>query len=323
MGRAALFPVGGAVENLMPRPDYATLFAPLGLEVRLNEPLQRYTAARLGGAADALVVVTSALDLDAAARVCWSEGLPMRILGGGANVLISDQGYRGAILINDAKTVTLEDEGRVIAESGAGLISLTRRCIERGLGGLEWAINVPGTVGGAVVNNAGAHGGDTAGLLWWAEISEPNQLPQHWTADQMGYRYRESALKHRSTPFAVLRAAFHLNPGCDPNTLNAHAEEFSAHRKRTQPPGASLGSMFKNPPGDYAGRLIEAAGLKGTRIGGVVISPLHANFFVNTGGGTASDYYQLIRLAQRTVEAQFGIRLELEVELIGAWDETP
>lgn len=135
-------------------------------------------------------------------------------------------------------------------------------------------------------------------------------------ADDLAYRYRESALKHRQPPFAVLRAALRLTPGADPTALLATAEGYTAHRKRTQPPGASLGSMFKNPPGDYAGRLIEAAGLKGTQIGGVIISPLHGNFFVNTGGGTAADYLGLVRLAQESVRAQFGVDLELEVEVI-------
>jgi UDP-N-acetylmuramate dehydrogenase len=299
-------------------PRYEQALRPLvGDRLRLNEPLHRYTVARLGGPADALVNADSAALLEAVARLAWLEHWPVRILGGGANVLISDQGYRGAIMLNRSGGITFEADSRVAAESGVNLITLARQCMERGLSGLEWAIGIPGSFGGAIVNNAGAHGGDMASCLEWVEIALPDTPAERWPASQLAYAYRESALKRRAAPFVVLAGQLRLTPGHDPAALKTRAEEFTAHRKRTQPPGASLGSMFKNPPGDYAGRLIEAAGLKGKQIGGVIISPVHANFFVNTGGGTASDYYQLIRLAQDTVRDRFGVALELEIELIG------
>jgi UDP-N-acetylmuramate dehydrogenase len=289
----------------------------LGDRLRLNEPLSRYTVARLGGPADALVPVDSVSLLKQVVSLAWERNWPVRILGGGANVLISDQGYRGLVIVNDAKHVTFGENGLVTADSGAVLIHLARQSIERGLSGFEWAISVPGTLGGAIVNNAGAHGGDMAACLLSAEIAFPRVPPETWPVEKLHYRYRESALKRSPRPFAVLSGTLQLSSGHDPAELHARAEEFSAYRKHTQPPGASLGSMFKNPPGDYAGRLIEAADLKGTRIGGVMISPVHANFFVNTGGGTAADYLELIRLARRTVRDKFGIDLELEVELVG------
>jgi UDP-N-acetylmuramate dehydrogenase len=289
----------------------------LGDRLKLNEPLSRYTVARLGGPADALVTVDSSGLLRQVVYLAWERDWPVRILGGGANVLISDRGYRGLIVVNDAKTTTIGDDGLVTAESGAVLIHLARQTMARGLSGFEWAISVPGTLGGAIVNNAGAHGGDMAASLLSAEIAFPRIPPELWPVAQFDYRYRESALKRSARPFAVLSGTLRLSPGHDPVELQARADEFSAYRKRTQPPGASLGSMFKNPPGDYAGRLIEAAGLKGTRHGGVMISPIHANFFINTGGGTAAHYRELIRLARRTVREQFGVELELEVELIG------
>lgn len=302
----------------IPRADYDRLLRPLvGDRLFLDEPLARYTVARLGGPADALVVVESAAELESVARLAWKQGWPARILGGGANVLISDAGFRGLILVNHARRVRFEGADRVTAESGAHLIGLVRQCIERGLAGLEWAIGIPGTLGGAVVNNAGAHGGDMAGCLVKALVVTPEGGAQEWPLERLAYAYRDSALKRRRTPFVVLDASLRLTPGADPKALRARADEFSAHRKRTQPPGASLGSMFKNPPGDYAGRLIEAAGLKGARAGGVVISPAHANFFVNTGGGAAADYHALIRLAQDTVRERFGVALELEIELLG------
>ncbi len=298
--------------------DYARLLVPLvGKRLLLDEPLGRYTVARLGGPADALVTVDSVSLLRQVVYLAWERNWPVRILGGGANVLISDQGYRGLIVVNDAKDVTIRDDGLVTAESGAVLIHLARQTMARGLSGFEWAISVPGTLGGAIVNNAGAHGGDMAASLLSAEIAFPRVPPETWPVEQFNYRYRESALKRSARPFAVLSGTLRLSPGHDPAQLQARADEFSAYRKRTQPPGASLGSMFKNPPGDYAGRLIDAAGLKGTRAGGVVISPVHANFFINTGGGTAADYHALIRLAQDAVRQRFGVSLELEVELLG------
>jgi UDP-N-acetylmuramate dehydrogenase len=298
--------------------DYETVLRPLvGAALQLNAPMARYTVARLGGTADALIIADSVAVLERAARAAWAQGWAVRIIGSGANILVADRGVRGVVIVNRAEQATLEESGVLVAESGAPLIGLARACIERGWEGLTWAIGIPGTLGGAVVNNAGAYGGEIAQCLLWAEIAEPEQPTRLWERAELAYAYRESALKRRKTPFAVLRAALQLQPNADPAALRAQAEAHSAHRRRTQPNGASLGSMFKNPPNDYAGRLIEAAGLKGTQIGGVLISPQHANWFINTGNGTAADYLALIRLAQERVAAQFGVQLELEVELIG------
>ncbi|MCC7209064.1 MAG: UDP-N-acetylmuramate dehydrogenase [Anaerolineae bacterium] len=300
------------------RPDYERLLRPLvGDRLLLDEPLARYTVARLGGPADAVAIVHSGAELLKAAQLAWAEGWPVRILGGGANVLISDAGFRGLVIVNHARLVNVSFSGLVYAMSGANLIGVVRQCIERRLAGLEWAIGIPGTLGGAVVNNAGAHGGDMAGCVNKAVVATPEDGMHEWPLERLEYAYRDSALKRRETPFVVVAAELRLTSDADPDALRARADEFTAHRKRTQPPGASLGSMFKNPPGDYAGRLIEAAGLKGARAGGVIISPVHANFFINTGGGAAADYHALIRLAQDTVRERFGVSLELEIELLG------
>jgi UDP-N-acetylmuramate dehydrogenase len=288
-----------------------------GIVLKLDEPLARYTAARLGGNADALVTVDSATMLNQVVQIAWQEGWPTRILGGGANVLIGDKGYRGLVIINDAKDIDIHEDGTVIAESGAVLTRIARLTMLKGISGFEWSVSVPGTLGGAIVNNAGAHGSDMATTLISAEIAFPGGKIETWPVESLDYHYRESALKRRNELFVVLSGTLKLTPGHNPAELQAKADQFIAHRKRTQPPGASLGSMFKNPPGDYAGRLIEAAGLKGKQIGGVIISPVHGNFFVNTGNGTASDYRELIQLAQKTVQEKFGVSLELEVELIG------
>ncbi|MCC6956090.1 MAG: UDP-N-acetylmuramate dehydrogenase, partial [Anaerolineales bacterium] len=194
-----------------------------------------------------------------------------------------------------------------------------------GYGGLEWAAGIPGTIGGAVVGNAGAHGSDTASTLQMAEIlhrmgksGNGGYIRENWLVEKLEYTYRASILKKYPGQAVVLSALFRLARSTKAD-VQSKLDELVEYRRRTQPPGASTGSMFKNPAGDYAGRLIEAAGLKGYRIGNVQISPLHANFFINLGDGTASDVYGLILHTREKVAQQFGVQLELEVELLGDW----
>jgi UDP-N-acetylmuramate dehydrogenase len=294
-----------------------SVIAHFGDRLRRGERLDRYTSARLGGPADYLVVAKNLEELRAAARLAWDAGLPLLVLGAGSNVLVDDRGFRGLVVINRAQNVHFEVHERSVtvqAESGASLSSLARQCVERGLSGLEWAVNVPGTVGGAVVNNAGAHGGDMATLVRAVTVLYAGGQEQTWPVEAMEYAYRESRLKG-DRAHVVLAASLSLGREA-PAVLRERASAFTAKRKASQPPGASLGSIFKNPTEDYAGRLIEAAGLKGARVGDVMISPMHANFFVNAGQGRAADYRALIALARETVRTQFGVELELEVEMI-------
>ncbi|MBN1681110.1 MAG: UDP-N-acetylmuramate dehydrogenase [Anaerolineae bacterium] len=299
---------------------YRPLYARFGAVLQRNEPLARYTVARLGGPADVLLTVSEIADLVDAITLAHQHGIPWRVLGGGANVLAADAGFRGLVIVNHAKLERYETD-QVIAASGMHLSTLARHCMSRGLSGLEWAVSVPGTLGGAVINNAGAHGGDMSGSLRWIELLCLNDQPHMvvWSVSQMDYAYRHSALKGTHGRYVVLMATLKVTPGHDPAELNATADGFVAHRKQTQPPGASLGSIFKNPPGDHAGRLIEAAGLKGFAIGGVQISSVHANFFINNRQGTASDYRALIDHARETVLKRFGVTLELEIEYLGDW----
>jgi UDP-N-acetylmuramate dehydrogenase len=285
--------------------------------------LMRYTAARLGGPADFLYVAKqSTEELATVVSAAWEQDIPVRILGGGANVLISDKGVRGLVVINDVAEVTFGEwhQGRnVAATGGMGVTVLARKCQSRGLSGLEWAASVPGTVGGAVVNNAGAHGSDIRANLCEAVILEAEHGIQIMSLDELTYGYRTSVLKARADRrFIVLLAQFALKPD-DPDAILARMEHNIAYRKQTQPPGASLGSIFKNPAGDYAGRLVEAAGLKGYTIGGAQVSPIHGNFIINSGEATATDYYALIRHVQETVYKQTKVKLDLEVELVGEW----
>ncbi|MFN8371965.1 MAG: UDP-N-acetylmuramate dehydrogenase [Anaerolineae bacterium] len=291
-----------------------------------NEPLARHTAARLGGPAEWLYVGKNMDELVNVVNAAWEIGLPMRVLGGGANVLISDSGVRGLVVINDVSEVQFgnwhDDDGckrNVSASAGVGLTVLARKCAAHGLAGLEWAASVPGTVGGAIVNNAGAHGGDMAHVVCDVVLLDADKGPQLLSNKELEYSYRSSALKARKDRrFVVLMATLGLYAD-DPANINARMDEFVAYRKRTQPPGASLGSIFKNPPGDYAGRLIEACGLKGYPIGGAQVSPIHANFFINTGDATARDYYALVVYVRDVVFERTGIELETEIELIGEW----
>jgi UDP-N-acetylmuramate dehydrogenase len=197
------------------------------------------------------------------------------------------------------------------------IANLARRAASHGLGGLEWAAAVPGTVGGAVYGNAGAFGGDMTANLIHAELLT-EQGRENWPVEKLGYGYRTSVLKRRGLKAVVLSAELRLEHSTR-EVVSVKINEFSERRRATQPPGASMGSMFKNPPGDFAGRLIEAAGLKGKRIGTAEISPVHANFFINYGQTKAADVRELVNLAQKTVAEKLGVNLELEIELIGEW----
>lgn len=289
--------------------------------VERHASLARFTSGRVGGRADLLLTVRSGERLGAAAGWLWAREIPFRILGGGSNVLVADGGMREAVILNRAGSVRFEERASgaaVWAESGASLGSVSRRAVERGLAGMEWAGTVPGTVGGAVVGNAGAFGGEVATCLEAAEILQPARSAENWPADRLAYRYRGSWLKDHPGRAVVLSATFHLQPD-DRQACRRRLAGYLEERRRAQASGPSWGSMFKNPPGDHAGRLIEAAGLKGVQRGGAQISPVHANFVVNRGGATAADVWELIELARREVAQRFGVELELEIERLGEW----
>jgi len=290
-----------------------------GAVVQENVSLAPYTSARIGGPADVFVTVASADELADAMEVIWDYGMPFYILGSGSNLLVSDKGVRGVVVLDRAKEVRFEnsDPPTVWCEAGVVFSNLANRCASKGLSGLEWAATVPGTVGGAVYGNAGAFGGDISNNLIWVDVLTKNGR-EKLSVEQMEYGYRTSVLKRREIKAIVLSAMLRLK-NSSKEEVSAKINEFSEHRKATQPPGASMGSMFKNPAGDHAGRLIEAAGLKGTRIGNAEISTRHGNFFLNHGDTKAEDVHALIQLAQKTVSEKFGVDLELEVELAGEW----
>jgi UDP-N-acetylmuramate dehydrogenase len=302
----------------MPDP-LAPLTAQFGEKLLRSAGLSRYTTARIGGPADGLLVAENTADLIQVLQTVWSADIPYRLIGEGSNLLISDAGFRGLIIINRTSEIEYNLDGStplVTADSGINLVTLARLLAEHGLSGFEWAGGIPGTLGGAVYGNAGAHGADIASLLESASILHRNGDVETWPCARFAYGYRISILKSASAPAVILRATLRLSRKPQ-EEIRAAMTELNSRRRAAQPAGASLGSIFKNPPGDHAGRLIEAAGLKGYTIGGAAVSEKHANFFINTGGASASDYHNLIRYVRAEVQRKFGIELETEIEMIG------
>jgi UDP-N-acetylmuramate dehydrogenase len=345
----------------MTEPFLAALTRLLGPKrVRTGEPLARHTFYRIGGPAEVFVSVKTARELASVVALARENGVSTFILGAGTNILVSDRGVRGLVVKNQAQAVTWsekDDEALVTVESGASLSRLARQAARRGWAGLTWACGIPGTVGGGVVQNAGAHEGCIADVLQHICVLDEHNARRHIPAKELELAYRDSILKKTGQAWAcpeplvlrpctvplvpepkgqgrsstvpkdggrsrwvILSAEMLLRRG-EATELAARITEHQAWRRAHQPTGASCGSVFKNPPGDYAGRLVEAAGLKGERAGGAKISSLHANFFVNTGGATAADVMDLIERARHKVRDQFGVTLELEVELVGEWAE--
>jgi len=308
----------------------------LGLQIQRNVPLAPLTTMKVGGSAEYYVTVHTTDQLLKVVRWAHQVALPYFILGGGSNILISDAGIRGLVIENRCRLVRVDEppccefprdeRPYLMAESGAAMAGAARVSVRNGLHGLEWAVSVPGTVGGAVVGNAGAHGGEVKDNLVDALLLDERGEAREYKVADFNYAYRDSNLKRLQPLVAgfkpvVLSANFRLERG-EPATIAARADSFLQHRRRTQPVEPSLGSTFVNPPGDYAGRLIEAAGLKGARVGGVAVSTLHANFIVNPGGvgkATAGDVMGLIEQIQRVVAERCGVHLEREIQLVGEW----
>ncbi|NIV75166.1 MAG: UDP-N-acetylmuramate dehydrogenase [Gammaproteobacteria bacterium] len=313
------------------------LAAALGERALRDEPLAPYTAMRVGGPADLLIVCESVDEIVGAVEAARRHRVSWRLLGGGCNVLVADGGVRGLVIVNRAGRVEFDPaKGVARAQAGALLAALAREAVGHGLAGLEWAVALPGTVGGAVVGNAGAFDGDIAGVLRSATVLAPDGEVVERPNDWFEFGYRSSRVKgarepgsrgakeqgdkgageQRGAGTVVLAATFALRQG-DPRALAARAGEILEWRKTRHPTGATMGSTFKNPPGSHAGYLIEQAELRGTRIGGAQVSRLHGNFFMNTGAATAADVLALIEHVRAEVQRQFGVEMELEIELVG------
>lgn len=286
-----------------------------------NELLARHTTLRIGGGADYFLRVNSREELIEAVGWANAQHLDIFILGNGSNILVSDAGIRGLVIENHADAVQELSSAkparmRLSVESGASLPGLGNRLARQGWGGLEWAIGVPATVGAAIVTNAGAHGGEMGDSIVRVETLDMRGEKRWWTHAELGFKYRTSIFKEHPNEYVVLMAELEMVQ-VDAAQCIARMNRYSEHRRKTQPTEPSVGSMFKNPPGDYAGKLIDAAGLKGTRVGNVQVSQIHANFFVNLGGASSKDVMELIELVKNKVLEKFAVELELEIQVVG------
>ena len=307
-------------------PSFALPGAP-DLRVIEGASMAMYTTMRLGGNADFLIRVQHPDQFATAVRWAYSEEMPLTVIGGGSNLLVSDEGIRGVVIVartpGDRAMPLLDaedrdDHVRVSVAAQAPLSWVGRHCAEQGWSGMDWGVGLPGQIGGATVNNAGAHGTELKDHLVAIDIlldsGEIERKPASWL--EPAYRMTRIKGAPRPRPWLVVRSIFDLRKD-DPQKLIALADDHAAFRKRTQPTGACSGSTFANPPGDFAGRLLEEAGLKGHKIGAMQLSPKHANWVVNTGGGTAADAWTLIQFARSTVAERFGVDLRPEIERVG------
>lgn len=286
--------------------------------------LAAYTSLRVGGGADYGLRAKSPVEVAEGLAWARAEGVGVRVMGGGSNLLIADAGVQGLVIRCEFTQWTVEDTDSgtiVVADAGVTLANMARRLAKQGYSGIEWAANVPGTVGGATVNNAGAFGGDLASCLVSADVVSADGARFSLAPDELRYAYRTSLLKERALgDVAVVRVRVRVSR-CAPEEADARVKEFNAQRMRSQPRIASAGSVFANPAGTYSGKLIEEAGLKGARCGGAEISQQHANFVVVPGRASAKDVYTLMRTAQDAVYGRTGIWLEPEIELLGRWTD--
>lgn len=295
----------------------------MALTISEHEPLAKYTSWRIGGPARYFTNVSDAEQLRAALTWARTRDLPLFALGGGTNILVRDAGFPGLVLRYRAQDVRIDErESRVWIAAGAPMAGTVRRLAAQGWGGIEWAEGLPGTIGGAVFGNAGCYGGDVAGILAraWLLVGE---AIEEWPVERFMYSYRSSALSQGARQSLgagpiIIAAEFRLTRA-DPRALAERMERTAAERRGKTPVGSSCGSVFKNSPGDSAGRLLEAAGLKGTRVGGAMISEKHANYIVNQGGAASDDVLRLIEIARERVLRECGVELTPEVRVIGSF----
>ncbi len=282
-------------------------------QIRLGEPLSKYTSFRVGGPADYFLEPADKQDVAAIVPFLNRESVPCLVIGKGSNMLVSDKGVRGAVLNLEQGLVGMRAEkGVVFVDAGVTMARFVDFCVQQGLKGVEMLPGIPGTVGGGVLMNAGAYGGEISDHLADVEVLRNGEIIRV-PKDQAGFQYRKSGFGED----IVLGASFRLEPG-DKEEIMKRRKELMMKRNRAQPVNfPNSGSMFKNPPGSFAAKLLDEAGMKGTREGGAQISERHANFIVNLGDATASDILELIKLARKAVREKFGISLELEVKLIG------
>jgi UDP-N-acetylmuramate dehydrogenase len=283
--------------------------------------LSDYTTYRVGGPAQWFIAPHSLEQLQAAVAWAYQEGFPLTVLGAGSNLLISDRGLPGLIIVTRHLRDQSFDEalGEITVAAGKPVPRLCGQLAKQGWAGFEWAVGVPGTVGGAVVMNAGAHGGDISDSFVKALVLQPDGNLQTLYKGDLNYGYRSSSLQ--GSQLVVLQATFALQLGHPVAAIQALTDSHLNHRLETQPYDMpSCGSVFRNPLPQKSGHLIEQTGLKGFQIGGAQVSEKHANFIVNRGGATASDIYNLIFHVQKTIDERWGVTLHPEVKILGDFE---
>jgi UDP-N-acetylmuramate dehydrogenase len=305
-----------------PPPDgLLAALAAAGARPGCGEPLARHVSFRIGGPADVFVEVASVPELQGVLRACRSHAYPVFFLGGGSNLLVSDRGVRGAVVKLGKPFDFVEwrpDETGAALRAGAAVPfkRLVSQTVAAGLGGLEFGEGIPGSVGGGLMMNAGAFGGEIGRVVDALEVVSEDGAGAVLARGQLGFTYRRLVLPGRAIITAV---QLRLVRG-DPAALAVAVASAKAKRDARQPRGyPNAGSIFKNPPGAFAGRLIEEVGLRGARLGNAAISERHANFIVNLGGARADDVKGLMDLAARAVRQRLGVELEPEVRLVGEW----
>ncbi len=301
--------IGGAViealQKFVPREN-----------IRLQEPMAGHTTFRIGGPADCFLELENEEQLKKVRRYLELTGVSFFVLGNGSNLLVNDTGYRGIILQVGSKMNGISVQGnRVIAKAGATLVQAARNAMEHGLSGLEFASGIPGTVGGGVVMNAGAYGGEMSQAVVQVNVVSRDGEILEMDNETMEFGYRSSVIKH--SPFIVTEVTFCLDRD-DKDVIKGRMEELAMRRREKQPlEYPSAGSTFKRPEGHFAGKLIMEAGLKGFRIGGAQGSEKHCGFVVNTGNATAQDVRDVMTAVQNRVKGQFGVELEPEIIFVG------
>ena len=284
-----------------------------------QEPMARHTTFRIGGPADYFVELESIDEVKAAVRICQEENLPWFVLGRGSNLLVSDQGYRGGILSIYKGFQKVEIDGEILTvQAGTLLTTLSGKALDASLAGMEFASGIPGTVGGAVVMNAGAYGGEMKDIVRQVTVLDQEGIVRTLTGEEMQFGYRTSLAKKKG--YIVLETVLELQHG-QKEEIRERMQGLKAKRIAKQPlEYPSAGSTFKRPEGYFAGKLIMDAGLRGAHVGDAQVSEKHCGFVVNTGHATAADVRELMRQIQEKVQEQFGVRLEPEVRFLGEFE---
>jgi UDP-N-acetylmuramate dehydrogenase len=309
--------VSGAAPAFDPVATAADLARRVGVRAVAGEPMAKHTTMRVGGPADLFATAHNGFELKGLVRFARARAIPLFLLGRGSDLVVADAGIRGLVVEVRAEATRLDGD-RYTADAGVPMARAATETQKAGLTGLEYGLAIPGTVGGAVWANAGAHGADTAAVVESATALLADGSVAVIPAAELGFRYRHSRFKDNPAEI-VLAAAFRLAPA-DPAVIAGRLDDIRRWRREHQPLGLpSAGSVFRNPEGDSAGRLIDSLGLKGRRIGGAVVSEKHANFIVNDQRGTASDVRRLAEAVRDEVHARLGVELAFEIDFAGDW----